>query len=86
MFPNCEFLEGESAWIWHNDDGGEEPTELFFDQGDTVRFRVEGEEWCDLSAKAPGLKDGVDGVVERKTPYKIIGSMAQPGLGNVLWW
>ena len=51
-----------------------------------MRFRVEGEEWCDLSAKAPGLMDGADGVVERKAPYKIIGSMAQPGLGNVLWW
>ena len=85
LFPNCEFHEGENAWIWHNDDG-EEPTELFFDQGDTVRFRVEAEEWSDASAKAPVLEEGLDGVVERKSPYKIIGSMAQPGLGNVLWW
>ena len=33
LFPNCEFLEGESAWIWHNDDSGRSRRSFFLIRG-----------------------------------------------------
>lgn len=60
---------------------------MYFDNGNTVRLRVEAEHWQD---QAPdGNKKTVEtngDVVTRRVPYRIEGSMAEPGLGDVMWW
>ncbi|KAF2106697.1 DNA-directed RNA polymeras-like protein III 25 kDa polypeptide [Lophiotrema nucula] len=81
LFENSHFEEGERVWVWDS-----EGTELFFDKGETVLFRVEQEEWID---QKPGIvqKDENGNVIEeRGTAWRLIGSMAQPGLGPTLWW
>ncbi len=81
LFPDTEFEKTEQVYIWRNDE-----TELYFDKGDIVRFRVENEEWHDLSMLAPPSKVDTTGEIEKKVPYSIVASMQEPGLGNVLWW
>jgi DNA-directed RNA polymerase III subunit RPC8 len=65
--------------IWEVE-GGEQ---LFFDNHETVRFRIEEEEWYDQAPIGP-KKDGV--VQERKSPYKLVASMEDSGMGPCLWW
>ncbi|PSK55728.1 DNA-directed RNA polymerase III subunit rpc25 [Elsinoe australis] len=77
----------EWVWIWHAEESGE----LYFDNNETVRFRVEAESWTDLEPKrAP---DPTQESLEVKTedvpepsPYTITASMQQSGLGPILWW
>lgn len=81
LFPDTEFEESEQVYIWRN-----EGSELYFDKGDIVRFRIENEEWHDQSELAPPGKEDTTSEIERKVPYSIVASMQEPGLGNVLWW
>lgn len=85
LFPDTNFNADENVFVWKNED-----TELFFDIGETVRFRVEAEEWVDQSPKGPPSKQGggdeVDGEGVRKPPYSIVASMCEAGLGPVTWW
>ena len=57
--------------------------EMYFDNHETVRFRVEEEEWNDAAPVGP-KREGVE--VERKSPYKLVASMEEPGMGPCLWW
>lgn len=59
--------ENEQVYIWRNDD-----TELYFDKGDIVRFRVENEEWHDQNLFAPPAKGDTTSEIERKVPYSIV--------------
>lgn len=59
--------ESEQVYIWRNDD-----SDLYFDKGDIVRFRVEGEEWHDQSVLAPPAKGDTTSEMERKVPYSIV--------------
>jgi DNA-directed RNA polymerase III subunit RPC8 len=59
--------EGEQVYIWRNED-----TELYFDKGDIVRFRVESEEWHDQSLLAPPAKGDTTSEIEKKVPYSIV--------------
>jgi DNA-directed RNA polymerase III subunit RPC8 len=108
LFPNSVFEPEEGVWVWHNNAGNDDPEEdagedqLYFDNGNTVRFRVEAEFWTDQApdgSKKPaaaGLVGGLPGGVEngnggeqqqqRKVPWRLEGSMAEPGLGDVMWW
>ena len=62
-------------------------TELFFDKGEIVRFRVEAETWTDLSPeKQPGPGEEEDNELLDRRPYQITASMAQSGLGPIIWW
>ncbi|KAI9846477.1 MAG: DNA-directed RNA polymerase III subunit rpc25 [Sclerophora amabilis] len=70
----------EQTWIWENDG-----TQLYFDVKETVRFRVESEEWNDQSPVAP-VASNAGASTERKSPYAIQGSMSQAGLGLISWW
>ena len=71
----------EDAWVWKTDEG----VELFFDRGETVRFRVEAETWNDLAPQSrPGEARDADDFA--KSPYTITASMQQSGLGPLLWW
>lgn len=82
LFENTVFNAAEDAWVWTTEDGHE----LFFDRNETVRFRVEAETWTDLSPEkqAPPGEEAEE--EDRKSPYQIIGSMQQSGLGPLLWW
>ncbi|KAF2707744.1 hypothetical protein K504DRAFT_458223 [Pleomassaria siparia CBS 279.74] len=75
------FSRAENVWVWDSDG-----TELFFDKGEPVLFRVEQEEWIDQ--KPTIVQKDANGVVieERDTAWRIIGSMSQSGLGPTLWW
>lgn len=98
LFPNSVFESNEGVWVWHNrstleiEDGeaeaenGEED-KLYFDNGNTVRVRVEAEFWTDQAPDGKGKDAKVGGDVEkRRVPWRIEGSMAEPGLGDVMWW
>lgn len=43
----CEFNEAEGVWVWKISSEEEEPTELFIDTGEMLRFRVESELFVD---------------------------------------
>ncbi|KAI5278170.1 DNA-directed RNA polymerase III subunit RPC8, partial [Ascosphaera aggregata] len=72
----------DQVWVWDNDEG----STFYFDIGETVRFRVEAEEWHDQIPDAPiNIMEGTT-ANERHPPYSIIGSMQIAGLGLVAWW
>lgn len=72
LWEGTRYEPSEDAWIWKTEDG----TELFLDRNETVRFRVEGEEWTDLSPeKQVPLGEEVE-EVERRSPYQIIVSLS----------
>ncbi|KAG9245966.1 RNA polymerase III subunit Rpc25-domain-containing protein [Calycina marina] len=73
----------EGCWVWKTGDA-----ELFFDTQETVRFRVDEEDWHDqtpISAQPPSNEDDF-AVKEKDVPYKIIATMEDAGLGPCLWW
>lgn len=54
--------------MWYTDGN-----ELFLDNGESVLFRVEVEEWHDLSPQKPQLQQSEEEIaVERKSPYSLI--------------
>ncbi|WEW58478.1 DNA-directed RNA polymerase III complex subunit Rpc25 [Emydomyces testavorans] len=81
LLDGAKFDYADQVWIWDNGEGAT----FYFDIGETVRFRVEAEEWHDQIPNAPDMPDGST-AVERKAPYSIIGSMQIAGLGLVAWW
>lgn len=86
--------------VWKRDENGvevfvwqaENDAEYYFDRAEPCLFRVEDEQWQDMSPEThnPGGKfiaeEGVDAGQVRKTPYLIRGSMMHSGLGPMLWW
>lgn len=62
--------ESEQVYIWRN-----EGSELYFDKGDIVRFRIENEEWHDQSELAPPRKEDTTSEIEQKVPYSIVVSL-----------
>ncbi len=92
LFPDSVFEPVEGVWVWHNNmSEGEEENQLYFDNGNTVRLRVEAEHWTDQapdgSEKGKAMDETNGEVVQQsKVPYRIEGSMAESGLGDVNWW
>jgi len=60
---------------------------LYIDRGETVRIRVEYDEFHD---DEPGPPKAVDGVYSKakakRAPYEITASMAGAGIGLTAWW
>ncbi|EEP76656.1 conserved hypothetical protein [Uncinocarpus reesii 1704] len=81
LLDGARFDYTDQVWVWDNGEG----STFYFDIGETVRFRVEAEEWHDQIPNAPDTPD-TSTVGERKAPYSIIGSMQIAGLGLVAWW
>ncbi|PGH00392.1 DNA-directed RNA polymerase [Blastomyces parvus] len=81
LLDGARFDFADQVWIWDNGEGAV----FYFDIGETVRFRVEAEEWHDQIPDAPDDQES-GAVMERKPPYSIIGSMQIAGLGLVAWW
>jgi DNA-directed RNA polymerase III subunit RPC8 len=61
---------------------------LYYDNHDTVRFRIEEEHWFDQSPTGPaaGAGNGGDPAGAPRSPYTLLASMEDPGLGPCLWW
>jgi DNA-directed RNA polymerase III subunit RPC8 len=64
---NSSFSKAEMVWIWNS-----EGTELFFDKGEPVLFRVEHEEWYDQRPTIVEKDEKGEIVEERPTAWKII--------------
>lgn len=84
---------GTEAFIWYQkSDEADEPNQFFFDRAEKCLYRVEEEQWHDLSPKMQGAthdfvaEESADEREVRKTPYLIRGSMMLSGLGPTLWW
>ena len=102
VVPPETLFEG-SAWT-RDDRGGEgfvvlnknpesgEEEEWFHDKNEKCMYRVEEEQWHDLSPKAQSkLPNFLNHAREnddklRESPYLIRGSMMLSGLGPTLWW
>lgn len=81
---------GTEVFIWRTDDGEGGFNEFFFDRAEKCLFRVEQEEWHDLSPQMKRPDDYDESALDeyglRKGPYRIVGSMMYSGLGPTLWW
>ncbi len=65
--------------MWKEDD-----QEMYYDNNEMVRFQVLAEDWHDQAPTGP--LDPDQPPPELLPPYKITGSMKEPGLGCALWW
>ncbi len=87
MFENTTWGKDDEAFIWTTNEN-----EYFFDLAEGCLFRVEEEQWTDMSpqAKSPGgqfiVEDAKTEGEVKKTPYLVRGSMMLSGLGPTLWW
>lgn len=82
------FDETEQAWVWKYDTDGD-THDLFMDPGETIKFRVTAESFVETSPvgpENPDVKEAVDTTEEPKVPYKLTGSINEPGLGLLSWW
>ncbi|XP_064644259.1 DNA-directed RNA polymerase III subunit RPC8-like [Lineus longissimus] len=84
----ARFDENEQVWVWEyaTEDGSHD---LFMDVGEVIRFRVAEETFVDTTPSVPesgsDAKDTYDGDL-KKSPYSIVGSISEPGLGLLSWW
>jgi len=77
----------DKVWVWEYDNCGD-TVELHMDIGETVRFRVVSEQFVDTH---PGVDSGLLDTGEiatskSKSPYSIVGTVREPGLGVIGWW
>ena len=61
-----------------------EGQKLYYDNQETVRFRIEEERWHDQTPVGPIEKE--DGSAVKQSPYTLIATMEDAGLGPCLWW
>jgi DNA-directed RNA polymerase III subunit RPC8 len=74
----CYSNHAEQCWVFATDDAP-----FYYDNEETVRFRVEAEYWVDQSPLGPNEDPDEP---QRRPPYTIEASMGEDGLGPVLWW
>jgi len=78
MLPEGSYYDhNEQLWTWNPEELGQ----MFFDDHEFVRFKIEGESWVDQSPLGPEEKED-----QKSSPYMIEASMADSGLGPCLWW
>uniref|UniRef100_A0A8W8I3Z9 RNA polymerase III subunit Rpc25 domain-containing protein n=1 Tax=Magallana gigas TaxID=29159 RepID=A0A8W8I3Z9_MAGGI len=84
-----ENLQHEQLWAWEyeTDDGKHD---LFMDIGEEIRFRVVDEIFVDTTPSGPdgtaNQPSEISDTESKKTPYTIVGSISEPGLGLLSWW
>lgn len=76
----AEYDMNQQLWVWNIED-----TRMFYDNHEMVRFRVIDEEWHDQTPTKP-IERAEDTDEPRNPPYRIRGSMKDPGLGVCIWW
>lgn len=59
---------------------------FYYDNHDTVRFRVEEEHWFDQTPAGPSAAAPDPAAQPAKSPYTLLASMEDSGLGPCLWW
>jgi DNA-directed RNA polymerase III subunit RPC8 len=64
-------------WIWGTEEG-----QFYFDNYETVRVKILTEEWTDQGSRAVAQNPEE----QPASPYKLVGSMADEGLGPCIWW
>lgn len=74
-------MTSEQLFVWETEDG----QLLYYDNQETVRFRIEEEIWTDQSPMGPKEREDAAGTV-KSSPYVVRGSMGDAGLGPCLWW
>ncbi|XP_058261322.1 DNA-directed RNA polymerase III subunit RPC8 isoform X2 [Hemibagrus wyckioides] len=95
----AKFDEGEQVWVWEyeTDEGAHD---LYMDQGEEIRFRVVDEFFLDTSPtgptkepEAPAKTAGAapatntdEGTQKKESPYTLMASISEPGLGLLSWW
>lgn len=82
------FDESEQLWAWEYEveDGKHD---LFMDIGEEIRFRVVDEAFVDTTPVGPDSANKDMDIVEpevKKSPWTIIGSVSESGLGLLSWW
>ena len=85
--------KGDDAFVWYyeNEESGV-TIENWFDRADKCLYRVEEEQWHDLSPEMQKtnqsflVREQYDDGRVRKTPYVIRGSMGSNGLGPTVFW
>lgn len=70
LFENSSFSNAENVWVWNS-----EGTELFFDKGEPVLFRVEQEEWVDQRPTIVQKDEKGEIIEERGTAWRVIVSV-----------
>jgi DNA-directed RNA polymerase III subunit RPC8 len=75
-----KFDETDQTWTWNYTDEGKTHV-LRLEIGETIRFRVHSEEFNDVSPSGPN-----EIACNKGSPYTIIGSICESGLGLVKWW
>ncbi|KAK6609300.1 DNA-directed RNA polymerase III subunit rpc8 [Botrytis cinerea] len=70
------------VFVWETEEG----TQLYFDNQETVRFRIDSEQWNDQAPLGPEKQDDSEESRVIEAPYKIVASMEEVGLGPCLWW
>ncbi|XP_076072587.1 DNA-directed RNA polymerase III subunit RPC8-like [Mytilus galloprovincialis] len=83
------FDDKEQLWAWSYE-VEEEKHDLFMDIGEEIRFRVVDETFVDTTPTGPDgtsveTSDNPDSE-SKKSPYTIVGSISEPGLGLLSWW
>ncbi|KAF8854453.1 RNA polymerase III subunit Rpc25 [Acephala macrosclerotiorum] len=71
------FNHEEQLYTWQTDG-----QTLWYDNQETVRFRIEDEIWHDQSPIGPNQKEEQ----VKSSPYQLIATMEDAGLGPCLWW
>ncbi|KAE8444661.1 hypothetical protein EG329_014317 [Mollisiaceae sp. DMI_Dod_QoI] len=74
-----KFDHDEQLYVWETDG-----QTLFYDNQETVRFRIEDEIWHDQIPVGP--RDKEDAGAVKSSPYQLIATMEDAGLGPCLWW
>ncbi|XP_061182584.1 DNA-directed RNA polymerase III subunit RPC8-like [Saccostrea echinata] len=83
------FDDKEQLWAWEYEveDGKHD---LFMDIGEEIRFRVVDEIFVDTTPTGPdgtaNQSSEITDTETKKTPYTIVGSISEPGLGLLSWW
>lgn len=81
------FDDKEQLWLWeYETDGGKH--DLHMDIGEEIRFRVIDEIFVDITPAGPdgSTQEDINDPEAKKSPYTIIGSCSEPGLGLLSWW
>ncbi|XP_072028275.1 DNA-directed RNA polymerase III subunit RPC8-like [Amphiura filiformis] len=83
------FDETEQVWVWQyqSEDGTHD---LFMDVNEVIRFRVVDKVFVDTTPNKPeeSIEPGTEITEQevKKSPYSLVGSISEPGLGLLTWW
>uniref|UniRef100_A0AC35TUF5 DNA-directed RNA polymerase III subunit RPC8 n=1 Tax=Rhabditophanes sp. KR3021 TaxID=114890 RepID=A0AC35TUF5_9BILA len=75
-----KYCTTQKSWYWsYEDEDGKEAAQLFMDKGMVVKFKVIETVWDDTPVN-------LDLNQASEPPMKVIGTLADTGLGVISWW